>query len=77
MRQCVPPEEDELLDCAILHALRGFEGPVAIGLRSGHVRAPNVTLPLGAEVQLDLCDEESPQITILQNKEVISLGENL
>jgi muramoyltetrapeptide carboxypeptidase len=54
MRQCVAPDEQELLDKAILHALRDFSGPVAIGLRSGHVDAPNVTLPLGITVRLDL-----------------------
>ncbi len=39
MRQCVPPEEEDFLDRAILHALRDFKGPIAIGLRSGHVDA--------------------------------------
>ena len=36
------------------HGLREFEGPVAIGLRSGHVGAGNVTLPLGVRVRMDL-----------------------
>ena len=57
MTQCVPAAEQELLEQAILHALRDFEGPVAIGLRSGHVAARNVTLPLGLRVRLDLSDE--------------------
>jgi muramoyltetrapeptide carboxypeptidase len=54
MRQCVAPEENDLLEQAILHALRDFAGPIAIGLRSGHVGGPNVTLPLGVRVRLDL-----------------------
>jgi len=41
-----------LLDKAILNALDGFEGPVAIGLRSGHVSRQNVTLTFGVEAEL-------------------------
>jgi muramoyltetrapeptide carboxypeptidase len=41
------PEEMRCWRQAILHALRIFPGPIAIGLRSGHVDAPNITLPLG------------------------------
>ncbi|WP_263368207.1 S66 peptidase family protein [Edaphobacter bradus] len=62
MNQCVEPEEQEMLERAILHGLRGFEGPVAIGLRCGHVSAPNITLPLGVPVRLDLTDAVNPQI---------------
>ena len=66
MRQCVPPEEDDYLDRAILHALRDFDGPIAIGLRSGHVSAPNITLPLGIAAQLDLTAAGSPQMHLLE-----------
>lgn len=62
MGQCVVPEEQEFLERAILHGLRGFEGPVAIGLRCGHVSGPNITLPLGAPVRLDFTDASNPQI---------------
>jgi muramoyltetrapeptide carboxypeptidase len=62
MRQCVMPEEDALLEQAILHALRGFNGPIAIGLQSGHIDAPNITLPLGVQVQLDLSKESNPRL---------------
>lgn len=62
MTQCVEPEEQEMLEQAILHGLRGFEGPVAIGLRCGHVIAPNITLPLGVPVRLDFSDAANPQI---------------
>jgi muramoyltetrapeptide carboxypeptidase len=44
-----PPE---LLDQAIQHALEDFTGPIAIGLRSGHVSRQNVTLTLGVEAEL-------------------------
>jgi len=57
MTQCVAAEEQALLERAILHALRKFDGPVAIGLRSGHVGTGNVTMPLGVRVRLDLRGE--------------------
>ena len=58
MKQCVPPEDEAYLERAILHALRDFEGPIAIGLRCGHVSAPNITLPLGRRVKLTLGDDD-------------------
>ena len=58
MKQCVAAEDEPLLENAILHTLRDFAGPIAIGLRSGHVDAPCVTLPLGVQVRLDLSAEE-------------------
>ena len=64
MRQCVAAEEDALLEAAILHALRDFAGPIAIGLRSGHVDTPNVTVPLGVRVRLDL--REGPRLEFLE-----------
>jgi muramoyltetrapeptide carboxypeptidase len=66
MRQCVAPEEDALLEGAILHALRDFAGPIAIGLRCGHVDAPNITLPLGVRVRLDASDEANPRMDFLE-----------
>jgi muramoyltetrapeptide carboxypeptidase len=66
MRQCVAPEEDALLEQAILHSLRDFKGPIAIGLRSGHVDAPNVTLPLGVRVRLNLQDAVNPRMDFLE-----------
>ncbi len=60
MEQClheVEPDarakENALLEAALLHNLRDFAGPIAIGLRSGHVNSPNVTLPLYVEAELD------------------------
>ncbi len=66
MSQCVAAEEQELLEKAILHALRDFDGPIGIGLRSGHVSARNVTLPLGVPVVLDLVDAANPRMEFLE-----------
>jgi muramoyltetrapeptide carboxypeptidase len=66
MRQCVEPEEDALLEQAVLHALEDFAGPIAIGLRSGHVDAPNITLPLGVRVRVDLSDGKNPRMEFLE-----------
>lgn len=66
MRQCVPAEEDEYLERAILHSLRNFDGPIAIGLRSGHLDTPNVTLPLGIPVKLNLAEAEDPRMHFLE-----------
>ena len=41
-------------------------GPIGIGLRSGHVAAGNVTLPLGVKVRLDLRDEGNPRMDFLE-----------
>lgn len=65
MGQCVTPAEDEYLERAILYSLRDFDGPIAIGLRSGHVGTPNVTLPLGVPVKLDLTEPGNPQMHFL------------
>ena len=66
MRQCVAAEENDYLERAILHSLRDFDGPIAIGLRSGHVGAPNVTLPLGISVKLDLTEAGNPRMHFLE-----------
>jgi muramoyltetrapeptide carboxypeptidase len=66
MRQCIQPEESDYLDQAILHALRDFEGPIAIGLRSGHVGASNVTLPLGVAATLELSEAGNPRMHLLE-----------
>ncbi|MBB5064368.1 LD-carboxypeptidase [Granulicella mallensis] len=48
----VQPTEMELLEAACLHALRDFEGPITIGLQSGHVSMRNRSVPLGAWVAM-------------------------
>jgi muramoyltetrapeptide carboxypeptidase len=53
MVDCVSPgASPDLLEEAILSALDGFPGPIAIGLRSGHVSRQNVTLTFGVEAGL-------------------------
>jgi muramoyltetrapeptide carboxypeptidase len=66
MRQCVSQEEKDYLERAVLHALRDFEGPIAIGLRCGHVSTYNITLPLGVAARLYLSDERNPQMHLLE-----------
>jgi muramoyltetrapeptide carboxypeptidase len=66
MRQCVAAEDNDLLEAAILHALRDFPGPIAIGLRSGHVDGPSITLPLGVAARLDLTAEGNPRVDFLE-----------
>ena len=54
MLDCTSPgARPELLEEAILHALGDFPGPVAIGLRSGHVSRANITVPFGVEAVLE------------------------
>jgi muramoyltetrapeptide carboxypeptidase len=58
MVDCVSPgAAPELLEEAILSALKGFGGPIAFGLRSGHVSRQNVTLTFGVEAELTVGDE--------------------
>ena len=52
----VAADETALLEAACLHALRDFAGPIAIGLRCGHVSGGNRSLVLGARASLR-CDE--------------------
>jgi muramoyltetrapeptide carboxypeptidase len=65
MLECVSPGASaDLLDQVILRVFDWFEGPIAIGLRSGHVSHGNVTLPLGVEAELIL--EEEPMLQYLE-----------
>ena len=53
MLECVSPgAAPELLEQVIVRAFDDFNGPVAMGLRSGHVSKGNVTLTLGVEAEL-------------------------
>ena len=65
MLECVSPgAAPELLETAILNALDGFEGPIAIGLRSGHVSEQNVTLTFGVEAELTA--DDGPKLDVLE-----------
>lgn len=60
MLDCVPPGNGErigstkggMLDDVIQRCLDDFTGPIAIGLRSGHVTRENVTLTFGVRARL-------------------------
>ena len=47
-----PGAPPEMLDEVILRVLEDFQGPITIGLRSGHVSRSNVTLTFGVEAEL-------------------------
>jgi muramoyltetrapeptide carboxypeptidase len=51
----IEESETELLEGACLHALRDFDGPIAIGLKCGHLERDNHSLRLGAMVNV-ICD---------------------
>jgi len=54
MLDCVSPGAPaNLIEEVILNALDDFDGPIAIGLRSGHVSRANVTLTFGVEAELN------------------------
>ncbi|WP_058189860.1 S66 peptidase family protein [Terracidiphilus gabretensis] len=58
MLDCTQPGADpDLLDKTIMSALDGFAGPIAIGLRSGHVSRQNVTLTFGVAADLHVSEE--------------------
>ena len=65
MLDCVSPgAKPDLIEDVILQALAEFDGPIAFGLRSGHVSEGNVTLTLGVEAELTSGLE--PQLRILE-----------
>ena len=58
MLDCSSPGTDsDFLDKTIMSALDGFAGPIAIGLRSGHVSRQNVTLTFGTAADLHVSEE--------------------
>ena len=66
----------EMLDCAspgmppdflehvIATVFEDFDGPIAIGLRSGHVSRQNVTLVFGVSAELSVASHEEPRLTL-------------
>jgi len=63
MLDCASPGgEPDLLDKVIASAFTDFEGPIAMGLRSGHVSRDNVTLTFGVEAELRV--DEDAQLRI-------------
>ena len=65
MLECVAPgQKPGMLDEVILRVLDWFQGPIAIGLRSGHVSRRNVTLAFGIEAELELV--RAPLLSFMQ-----------
>ena len=65
MLDCVAPgQKNGILDEVILRVLDWFQGPIAIGLRSGHASRRNVTLAFGIEAELDLV--RAPLLSFLE-----------
>jgi muramoyltetrapeptide carboxypeptidase len=65
MLECSSPgAARDLLEQVILRAFEDFEGPVAIGLRSGHVSRGNVTLTFGVEAEL--IAQDPPELRLLE-----------
>jgi muramoyltetrapeptide carboxypeptidase len=65
MLDCVSPgARPDLLEDVILNALDDFDGPIAIGLRSGHVSRANVTLTFGVEAEFSATLE--PELRMLE-----------
>jgi muramoyltetrapeptide carboxypeptidase len=65
MLECVSAgTSPDLLEQVILRVLDWFDGPIAIGLRSGHVSHGNVTLPMGIRAELVL--ENEPVLQYLE-----------
>ncbi len=64
MLDCISPGTPEsLLEEVILRVLEDFQGPIAIGLRSGHVSHRNVTLLFGTQAELNLEGEPVLNLT--------------
>jgi muramoyltetrapeptide carboxypeptidase len=65
MLDCISPgAAPEFLEEVIATVFHDFEGPIAIGLRSGHVSRQNVTLTFG--VTAELCVDEEAQLHLLE-----------
>jgi muramoyltetrapeptide carboxypeptidase len=65
MLDCVSPGmPPEFLDQVIATVFDDFNGPIAIGLRSGHVSRQNVTLVFGINAELKLESHEDPSLSL-------------
>ena len=74
MAKCDAGETDDFTrDEVLLDALKGFEGPIAIGLAVGHSDQPMVTLPLGTKVLL-ASDDPDPEAIPAGHLHLIELG---
>ena len=65
MLECIAPgQKPGLLDEVILRVLDWFQGPIGIGLRSGHVSRRGATLAFGITAELDLM--RAPLLSFLE-----------
>ena len=63
MLECAaPPDSDYTLQDVIARSLGDLNIPIAFGLRSGHVSAGNVTLPIGVRARLNVSNNVSLEI---------------
>jgi muramoyltetrapeptide carboxypeptidase len=66
MKGCNPPASaDYSLEDVLRESLSGLDIPVALGLSSGHVTGPNVTLPLGVRARLR-CHGDEARFEVLE-----------
>lgn len=63
MLECAPPaDSDYTLQDVIARTLGDLNIPIAFGLRSGHVSAQNITLPIGVRARLSVSDSVTLEI---------------
>ncbi len=62
-----PGTEPKFLERVIANVFDDFDGPIAIGLRSGHVSRQNVTLVFGVQAELELAPHAEPQLRLEWN----------
>jgi muramoyltetrapeptide carboxypeptidase len=66
MKGCNPPASASFsLEDVLRESLAGLEIPVALGLSSGHVTGPNITLPLGVRTRLS-CHGDEARFQVLE-----------
>jgi muramoyltetrapeptide carboxypeptidase len=73
-----PPDSTYTLQEAIKRVLADLRIPIAFGLRSGHVSAGNITLPIGVRARLTVTDSVSLEIlepATVAHAEIIKAGQ--
>ncbi|HEX3094304.1 MAG TPA: LD-carboxypeptidase [Candidatus Angelobacter sp.] len=65
MLDCAPPKgETYTLQQVIMRVLAPYKVPIVYGLKSGHVTAGNITLPIGVQAELE-AENEDAELKIL------------
>ena len=65
MLDCASPGmAPEFLEQVIATVFDDFDGPIAMGLRSGHVSRENVTLVFGMNAELNLASHQEPRLRL-------------